>query len=178
MSSVVVVCADWPSARRASLGLVPISAHPPASVASGIAVETFALIKLPASRSTATKAWHTLSGALPSGTPAPVEVVTFAVHDNITLKFRDRDAAGASYVALLASPMRYRSSKGNEVKANAIRVKLPANRRPCPPLPGGGADIFHSGAYSCRSGGPHPGPSQRPYRSSGRTPSWMTPSRF
>lgn len=80
-------------------------------------------------RSTANRAWQSIAGALPAGTPAPIEVVTLAVHDYITLKYRDRDAADMAFQAMSAATLAYVSSKGKALTASAIRVKPPAIRR-------------------------------------------------
>lgn len=80
-------------------------------------------------RSTAKRAWHTIVAALAAGTPAPAELVTLAVHDYVTLKYRARDATHAAHQALSAATLTYTSSTGKEMSATAVRVKLPAIRR-------------------------------------------------
>lgn len=117
--------------RAASAPSRPSSPPTAASSSSPTSAEELDLIRLGGltTRSMANKAWQTISASLPAGTPAPVEIVTLAVHDYITLKLRDRDTADSAYRALAAYPMVYKSSKGKELKASAIRVKPPAVRR-------------------------------------------------
>lgn len=76
-------------------------------------------------RSTANKAWQSVAQALPPGTPAPIEVVTLAAHDYITLKYRDRDSGDAAYKAMVEVKLEYFSSKGRAMTAKPIRVTPP-----------------------------------------------------
>lgn len=58
-----------------------------------------------------------------------VEVVTLAVHDYVTLKFRDRDSGDEAVRAMTEAKLEYLSSKGKAMQAKTIRVKPPAIRR-------------------------------------------------
>lgn len=71
----------------------PSHPSPPPTATSALTsalAEELVLLRLAGltTRNTAGKACKRMSGALPSGTPAPVEVGTLAVHDYIALKYR------------------------------------------------------------------------------------------
>lgn len=98
--------------------------------ASPGSVEELILLRLEglATRSTASKAWQTISASLSPGTPSQVEVLTLAALDYNTSKFRGRGAADASFRALGAAPPVHLRSKAKELKGVAIRVEPPAIR--------------------------------------------------
>lgn len=120
-----------PQAARARASSIPSRMTPPPTSSAAGSAKELVLFRLAGLKTwaTASKAWQAMVGALPAGTPAPVEVAALAVHDYITVKYRDRDAADASYRTMTASPLAYKSSKGKELKAAAIRVEPPAIRR-------------------------------------------------
>lgn len=82
----------------------PIAASLSATVGSA---EELVLLRLAGltTRSTANKAWQSIARSLPEGPPTWIEVVTLAVHDYVTLVFRDRDAADMAYQALFCGSL-------------------------------------------------------------------------
>lgn len=76
-----------PTRRPLAATPTPSRLSPPLAATTAGSAEQVVLLRLAGltTRSTATKAWQAISGALLSGTPAAVEGVTLAVHDCITL---------------------------------------------------------------------------------------------